>query len=87
MVGGDGNIVNRVANVIRQRHAGGGVVGQDDDAFVLVGNAQLALRTSHRIRFDATDLLALEHSGLISGLVGVDDGGTFAGIDHFQGLG
>ncbi len=43
----DGNIQYRIAHIIHQGHSGWGVVIQQDNAFMLIGNAQLLFGASH----------------------------------------
>ena len=62
-VGGDGDIDHRVgaAAIIGERHADRSVLGQLDDAIVLVGKPELALRAHHAAALYAANGADLEH--------------------------
>ena len=50
----------RRAAIVRERHAHGGVLGQDHDAGVVSAQAKLALGAVHAARLDATQLALLD---------------------------
>ena len=68
-VGGEVEVEHHIAQVVRQGHAHRGVVGEDHDALVLVGDAQLLLGADHALRAHAADHGRLE--GEVAQLLGV----------------
>ena len=65
-VGRDGDVDHRIveAGIDGIGLADRRIVGQVDDALVIVGDAELALRQQHAVRFDAADDALLElHAG------------------------
>ena len=61
-VGGDLHIEGRIVEPERlgRRHADRQVVGEVDDALVILRDHHLAFRTQHAVRFDAADLRLLQ---------------------------
>jgi len=82
-VGGNGNIKNRVAHIFHQGSSGFGIVIQDDDAGMVIGNTQLFFGTCHRVRIDAPNFRTFKRYQHLSVLVAIIYLGTFFGIsDH-----
>jgi hypothetical protein len=75
-IGGDGNVEDGIAHVIHQGHPPGHLI-QDDDAFVLFGDAQLFFRADHRVGLHAADLGPLEGGQHLAGLVPIVDARAF----------
>lgn len=59
-VGQDGDLKDRVAEVILQRRADGRIGRQKDDAFVLIAQAEFLLRAHHRVVLDPAQHRFLE---------------------------
>ena len=68
-VRGELQVQHGVAQVLRQRLPQGRVVGQDDDAGVVVAQSQLQFGADHPLGFDAPD--ARRRQGLVPSAVGV----------------
>ncbi len=83
-VGQDGNFEHGVAHVVRQGHARGRIVIQEDDALMLLRDAQFLLGTHHRVAFHAADLGALEGGQHLSRLVAVVNLRALFGVGHFD---
>ena len=62
-VGGDVDIEHHIPQIIGQGCAYRGILGEDDDAFVLVRDAQLSFGTHHALGEDASDFPRLELFG------------------------
>ena len=77
-VGGQLQIEDAVAQVVGQRRAQGGVGGQDDDAAVVVAQAQFQLRANHPLGLDAAD--GGRGQGFAAAAVGVEEVGAGAGV-------
>ena len=73
----DLDVEDDVAEVAREGRAEGRVVGQHEDALVLVGQAQLALGADHAARLDAANLCRLQLRRMTA--VRVDQVGADAG--------
>ena len=72
-----GDIEDDVAELFDERAAGRGICRQDENALVLVAEAELLLAQDHARRFDASDWTKLEFCRLAS--VAVDEFGAFGG--------
>ena len=83
----DVDFQNSVAHIFHQRPAGRGVVIQNDDALVLLGDAKLFFGANHRKGINPANFGALEGGEYLPGLVTVVKARAFTGIGHFERFG
>ena len=86
-VGQDIEVEDRVAHVVHERHAHRGVGIQDDDALVLLGDAQLLFGADHREGFHPADDRPFEGGEHEPRLMTVVEPGAFAGVGDLDRLG
>src|SRR5262249_20254660 len=81
-IGGQLEVEDAIAEIFAKWGTDWRVLGQDEDALVLIGEAELLLGADHSLRLDTSDLLGLERDPLLLGAVAVEQAGAEAGEGH-----